>query len=140
MVNWENNGFEIKQFPNANIRAESLYFRRGGTWSDITSGALSIRYFGEGYLFSTVGLALFETNSANGILWIVALLNSCVANSFLRCLNPTFHSNVGDVAKIPVIFTSEEIIEPLASECVDISNNDWDAFETSWDFKRHPMV
>lgn len=138
VVNWENNGQEIKAFPKAYVRNERDYFKSGITWNAITSSDVSVRYFGEGFIFSNAGMAIFTSDKYQK--YLLALINSCVSKSILAVLSPTLNYNAGDMGNIPVIH-SETIEESgLVDKCIDISKNDWDSFETSWDFEIHPLV
>lgn len=138
VVNWENNGQEIKAFPKAYVRNERDYFKSGITWNAITSSDVSVRYFGKGFIFSNAGMAIFTSDKYQK--YLLALINSCVSKSILAVLSPTLNYNAGDMGNIPVIH-SETIEESgLVDKCIDISKNDWDSFETSWDFKKHPLV
>ena len=138
VVNWENNGFEIKAYPKAYVRNEKDYFRAGITWNAITSSDISVRYFGSGYIFSNAGMAIFSQETK--LLYILAFINSLVAKSILSTTSPTLNYNAGDIANLPLIFDKEDTVQSVSKMCVELSKADWDAFETSWDFKKHPLV
>lgn len=140
VVNWENDGAAIKAYPKAYVRNEKDYFKEGITWNALGSSAISARYFGEGYIFSNAGMAVF-TESRN-LKVLLAFINSVVANKVLEVTSPTLNFNAGDIANLPLLFEknrTEEIIS-LANECIDISKRDWDSFEVSWEFERHPLA
>ncbi|WP_352420857.1 BREX-1 system adenine-specific DNA-methyltransferase PglX [Proteiniborus sp.] len=148
IVNWENDGYEIRNYRNADGSLKSRpqntdkYFINSITWSSISSSNLGARVL-EKAIFGN-GSALFLSN--DHILnknYFLALLNSKVAMSYLSFFSPTLSFNAGDIAKIPVFFVSEairKIIEELAAANIHIAVNDWNSFETSWDFKRHPLI
>ncbi|MDY4561684.1 MAG: BREX-1 system adenine-specific DNA-methyltransferase PglX [Peptostreptococcus porci] len=138
VVNWENNGLEIKSFPKAYVRNERDYFKSGITWNAITSSDVSVRYFGEGFIFSNAGMAIFTSEQYQK--YLLAFINSCVSKSILSILSPTLNYNAGDMGNIPIIFSDAVNESGLCNKCIEISKNDWDAFETSWDFKKHPLV
>ena len=138
VVNWENNGFEIKAYPKAYVRNEKDYFRAGITWNAITSSDISVRYFGSGYIFSNAGMAIFSQETK--LLYILAFINSLVAKSIFSTTSPTLNYNAGDIANLPLIFDKEDTVQSVSKMCVELSKADWDAFETSWDFKKHPLV
>ena len=138
VVNWENNGLEIKSFPKAYVRNERDYFKSGITWNAITSSDVSVRYFGEGFIFSNAGMAIFTSEQYKK--YLLAFINSCVSKSILSILSPTLNYNAGDMGNIPIIFSDAVNESGLCNKCIEISKNDWDAFETSWDFKKHPLV
>ena len=138
VVNWENNGQEIKAFPKAYVRNERDYFKSGITWNAITSSDVSVRYFGEGFIFSNAGMAIFTSDKYQK--YLLALINSCVSKSILAVLSPTLNYNAGDMGNIPVIYSDAIAESGLVDRCIEISKNDWDSFETSWDFLVHPLV
>lgn len=139
VVNWENDGQEIKGFGRAAIRNKDFYYKSGITWTAISSSKISVRAFDYGFLFSSAGFCIFEEKLK---LYILALMNSCVGAEILRVLSPTINFNVGDIARLPVKVSSDDtsIIEHIASENIKISKLDWDSFETSWDFECHPLL
>ena len=138
VVNWENDGFEIKAYPKAYVRNEKDYFKAGITWNAITSSDISVRYFGSGYIFSNAGMAIFSQETK--LLYILAFINSLVAKSILSTTSPTLNYNAGDIANLPLIFDKEDTVQSVSKMCVELSKADWDSFETSWDFKKHPLI
>lgn len=138
VVNWENNGQEIKAFPKAYVRNERDYFKSGITWNAITSSDVSVRYFGEGFIFSNAGMAIFTSDKYQK--YLLALINSCVSKIILAVLSPTLNYNAGDMGNIPVIYSDAIAESGLVDRCIEISKNDWDSLETSWDFLAHPLV
>lgn len=139
VVNWENDGRELREFGRAAIRNKDFYFREGITWTAISSAKISARSFGCGFLFSSAGFCIFGREHKH---YLLALLNGKVGRVLLEILSPTLNYNVGDIARLPVILSPqrENEIDELTEKCVEISRADWDSFETSWDFKRHPLV
>ena len=146
VVNWENDGFEIKSLRDEktkrirshNYNAE-YSFRECGTWTAICSGQIMVRYSPCGSLFDSKGASVFAT-SIDEIEFIIALLNSKVSSVFLKVLSPSYEYKVGHVANVPCILQAENRVKELSHECISLSRCDWDAFETSWDFKVHPIV
>lgn len=137
VVNWENDGAEIVATGRASIRNKKYYLKRGATWTDISTGKIGVRFFNYGFLFSTVGLCLFSERYCK---YLVALLNSPISVEVLNILCPTLHFNIGDIAKMPVIVKYEDKVKRFVDKCEYEARNDWDAFETSWDFAQHPLV
>ena len=139
VVNWENDGLEIKGFGRAAIRNKNFYYMPGITWTAISSAKISVRSFDCGFLFSSAGFCIFEKTYKN---YILALMNNKVGESILKILSPTINFNVGDIAKIPVKIVAAKVdeVNGLVDSCVRISKEDWDSFETSWDFLVHPLV
>lgn len=144
VVNWENDGYEIKNFRDDKGKVRSrpqnlqYYFKPAITWSDVTSGSFSGRYAEQGFMFDIKGSSGFPEPEL--LPYVLGLLNSKVAQAFIKILNPTMTTQVGDMTRIPVIKSNIEEITILASECIDMAKQDWDSFETSWDFKIHPLL
>jgi hypothetical protein len=146
IVNWENDGFEIKNFKDENGKVRSrpqniqFYFKPAITWSDTTSANFSGRYADKGFIFDVKGSSGFPR--AQDLMYILGLLNSNVSQEFIRILNPTITTQVGDMARIPVILNSpaRDEIELMVKANIALARQDWDAFEISWDFKKHPLV
>ena len=142
VVNWENDGNRLRTERNAkgSIRAGCFnldyIFKEGVVWSSITSSKNSMRILQGDSLFSSASNAWFGQNT----LEILAFMNSKVAEAYLFAINPSINANPGDIGKLPVLATNDNNIKRLAEENVNIAKNEWDSFETSWDFKRHPLV
>ena len=148
LINWENNGQEIKALATKlykcvtrTIKNMQFYFKEGLTWSTLSSGTFNARYSCTGFLFDTKGSTCFFDDEKK-LPYVAAFLNSIVANELLKVLAPTLDYNAGSVAKIPVIISksNKSQIDNLYAECLQIAKLDWDSFETSWDFKRHPLL
>ena len=149
VVNWENDGAEIKSLKDSrtgrirshNYNAE-YSFRESGTWTAICSGNIMVRYSPMGSLFDSKGASVFVPSSEK-LKYIIAMLNSKVSNVFLNVLSPSYEYKVGHVANVPCIFKLDdevEEVEEVSQRCISLSQNDWDSFETSWDFKKHPLL
>lgn len=137
LIDWTNNGYEIRKIPTAVVTNEQYYMKPGLTWSAISSKSFGIRYFGSGFIFDNNGCCLFEIDKNKN--YLSALLNSKVFFHIIGQLNPALAFHPGDVKKFPVILnkSSNDII-PLA--CLKIAQNDWDSSEISWDFQSHPLL
>ena len=144
VVNWENDGYEIKNFKDDKGKVRSrpqnlqYYFKPAITWSDVTSGSFSGRYAEQGFMFDIKGSSGFPDKEL--LPYVLGLLNSKVAQAFIKILNPTMTTQVGDMTRIPVIKADVDEITLLSKECIDEAKADWDSFETSWDFKVHPLI
>ena len=142
VVFWEHDGAELIEFSGAHIKNRQFYFLPAVTWSSISSGAFSTRYVSSGYLPEHAGNCLYTNESMLALIQGIA--NSSIALFFMSLLSPSLNFNVGDVARIPIVKPSDcnqqneiiNIVRALRHE----SKNDWDSFETSWDFKRHPLI
>ena len=127
---------------NAGFRhdGKDYYFKEHIGWSKITSGASSFRYFEKGFTFDSAGLGLFPV-AAQDIYVTLAFLNSKVAEELIALLNPTLNVTPMVVKKLP--FTEKSDVESaaeIAKENIQLCRADWDSFETSWDFDRHPLI
>ena len=147
VVNWFNDGEEMKKCVAQNygsyskeLRSEDKYFEEGISWSALSSGNISMRHSEAGYIFDSKGSKAF-VRSGTDIFLILAYLNSNVVQHFLKILSPTLDYNNGNIEKLPYIITDEaDTISIIGQESEELSKTDWDSFETSWDFKKHPLV
>lgn len=145
VVKWYKNGYEIKNNPKAIIPNEALYFKPVIGWSRITSGRLSFRYYPPNMIpGDATGSIIFNNNEK--AKFELAVLNSKVINYLWPILNSNMTNSTGIVNKIPVLNPSKiserkiENVEYLVNNNLSDSKKDWDSFETSWDFKVHPLV
>ena len=125
----------------ARIVPENLRFKDGITWSYITSGVPSFRRLWSDELFEKAGTSVFikDVDKLNPLL---GFLNSIVAQKLLGLLNPTINYQVRDIFSVPVakrIFSDKRIAE-IVNQNISIEKEEWDSFETSWDFKKHPLA
>lgn len=145
IVNWENEGIEIRNFKGENGKLKSrpqnlkYYFMSGLSWSDVSSGLFSARYFDDGFIFDTTAPTLFtDKNKYN---YILGYMNSKVFQEFLDLTCQGMHYNNGAVANIPFISNDvHDEINLLVEENINISKNDWDISEVSWEFKGNILV
>ena len=121
------------------IIPEYLWYEKGITWGLITSNLPSFRILPEEATFDVGGSSIFfkEYNNYN---YFLGLLNSKVFLCVVKMLNPTLNFQVKDIRSMPIIIKNEEVVNQIVDETVMLSKIDWDAFETSWDFIRHPLV
>lgn len=122
---------------NAGFRhdGKEYYFQPHIGWSKITSAKFSFRYYEDGFTFDSAGLGLFAKESA--LYPTLAFLNSKVSESMISILNPTLNVTPLIVKELPY---NEADVSDLVEHCISLSKSDWDSFETSWDFKTHPLV
>lgn len=138
VVNWENDGEEIKSSHGSTIRNINYMKHRCLTWSDVTSSSFSARYSGEGALHDNSGPCAFGEELE--IKYCLAFLCSRLSNHFLSKLNPTLHYQIGNIASLPIIDKKKEGFDKKIDELIAIAKNDWDTYETSWGFKCNPLV
>lgn len=141
VINWLNNGKEIKDSPGSAIRNPNFYFKPSITWSKVSSGSIAFRYKPSGHIFDNAGGSSFTENS-NDLKYLQGVLNSKVMLKISSYLSPTLNFEVGQIATYPIIkslrYRNEVIL--LVDENRELSRLDWDCFETSWDFERHPLL
>ena len=113
-----------------------MYFQKFASWSKISTKGNPFRIYFEGFLFDSGAPAIRNSE----IELTAAFFNSKVGVYFLSVVSPTINLQVGDVKGVPLIQKDSEEIDFLVGKNVTESQKDWDAFETSWDFKRHPLV
>ena len=120
------------------LPSKQYYFHEGVTWSALTSALFSGRYCGIGYVFAGKGPMCFSNDPSN-TLSMCALMNSKPFAYFYRILSATMDFNQGTMRCIPYATGSEQN-ELYTNQCIQSSKSDWDSYETSWDFKRNPLV
>lgn len=139
VVNWQNDGYEIKHFKGAVVRNPSTYFAESISWGLIASHTSAFRYYPQGFVYDVAGMSITEADVNKYAL--LGSLNSTLFFNNVRIINPTVNMQCGDVAKAPnIIPTDSNSIEEISKECVTISKEDWDAHETSWDFETSPLL
>ena len=144
VIDWESDGLRIRNCPGSDIsptRKMKWLFRGGLTWGTISSSLFSMRKSPKGFMFETKGAALLPVSEKQSS-FLLGLLNSSVVNEMQSFISPTLDYHEGPLGKIPVL-TDETLASDIAlstDECTDISKTDYDSFEISWDFKRHPLV
>ena len=146
VVNWENDGAAIKhsiitKYPYLNgnpdfvAKNPNFYFKKGLTWSALSSGLFSLRYQPEGFIFADKGQAMFPYSEEN-LIPIQGLLNSKVCIQFLKAISPTLDFNGGYIAKLPCIMADAQHVKRLN----EISELDWNSYETSWEFSQNALA
>ena len=141
IIDWDEDGKCIKESRKSVIRNSQYYFKKGITWSRISTNKVGFRLQGSNYIFTDTGPNIFISD--NNFYNLMGLLNSKVVGRILSILNPTLTYQVGDIAKIPLIAIEErykKYIVRNVKKSIKLSKNDWDSFETSWDFKVHPLL
>ena len=145
VINWENDGDELKNdnFMGKRVRSHNYngeqQFKEGITWNSISSGAFHCRYTKEGFTFDAAG-PLCEVINKKNLLYVLGLLTSKVAIYFFELLNPTINFPPGYLENLPWIRTENTKVDEIVQTCINNAKTDWDSYETSWDFKKHPMV
>lgn len=148
VINWENDGQEIKNNKNSGLQGKDIYFKPNAGWSKISAKDNPIRYYAGNVLFDSMAPSFFGQKN---MMYVVGLLNTIVAYYFLHILNPTLALQVGDMKNMPIILPEEKplfstfnfqlsTVNSLVEKNISLSKSDWDSFETSWDFTKHPLL
>lgn len=152
VVNWFNNGEEIKEntrkvYPQLGddlgwkISNEQYYYKKGITWSGVTISKCSFRVYDNGFIFDSGANGLFLYDESNRY-YVAACLNNAITQYIMEVINPTVNNGAGTIRKIPIIIDNiiKPIVDKISRDNIMLSNNDWDAYETSWDFHHHPFI
>lgn len=140
VVNWQNDGVELWNFKAAVLRNPSYYFKECISWSLISSSSIAFRYKPKGHLFDVAGMSCFA--NLDILYYLLGLNNSCLIDEFMLVLAPTINYQVGNIANIPVIVNEDkkQQIQQIVKCNIGISKQEWDSFEISWDFTKHPLL
>lgn len=147
VLNWENNGELLRNILKNKkseitpvLRNVNYFFKEGLTWSSISSGSFAARYRGNKFTFDSKGPSGFPKNN-NMSEPILAFLNSKIVKHYLSVLAPTLDFKIGQICNLPYFIGDEgKFITELVQQNISLSKSDWDAFETSWDFTKHPLL
>ena len=142
LINWKNDAEEIRKIPTAVIANYDYFTKEGLTWSTVSSSNFSVRDFKEGFIFDNGGCCIFSEKIIK--MELLALLNTKVFNKLFSEINPTINFQSGEISKVPVIFSKNKVIKNtinnLAQENINISKEEWDSKETSWDFEKLSLI
>ena len=143
LVLWNNDG-DLLLKKGALLRNKDVYFKKFIAWTKISSAGTGFRWFEDNFLFDGAGGSLFIASEDLNEYYCVALLNSSPIRMILDIISPTLNYNENHIGSIPVLFEkvqeNSKFIEEKSKENIRISKEDWDSFETSWDFKKHPLI
>ncbi|ABQ87952.1 BREX-1 system adenine-specific DNA-methyltransferase PglX [Methanobrevibacter smithii] len=139
IINWENDGEELRNFKKSVLRNSQFYFHQSLSWSKISSGKIAFRYYPNGFLFDVAGCSVFVDDYLN---YIFGFLNSNVCGNILDLISPTLNYEIGHIASLPIIIDENKVeeINNIVLENIKICKDDWDDYETSWNFKKHPLL
>lgn len=145
VVNWENNGYEICNYRDEKgklkSRPQNLQYmlREGLTYTNISISSFGVRYSPKGFIYDAAGSGIFCEDNAM-IPYVLGFLTSTVAATITKITSPTMSFEVGQISSLPFIYKPTDEIDNIVRETIDISKQDWDSFENSWDFERNPLV
>lgn len=138
MVNWKRKD----EFNRSKTTLQHLYLREAVTWPFINTDTFSARYLPAGYLWDVAGSPCFFENERI-LKYCLGFLCSKIAATMLSVINPTINIQAIDIEKLPIIISEKEIREKvitLVEQSIVISKNEWDSYEMSWNFRRHPLA
>lgn len=138
VVYWKDNGETLKAFKRAVLRNIQFSFRASISWSVISSGRLALRTTPKGFMFDGTGSSIFEGSVP--LEYIQGFLNSSVGEACASVMSPTLTFEVGQLARYPLLVEEENVVVEAVSSCVHLSKIDYDSFETSLAFERHPLL
>ena len=140
VIKFDKKNFDILKTLGNNLPSRNFYFKESITWSFISSIYFGVRYSPIGSVFDVAGSSLFP--SKDQIKYLTGLMCSKISTIIMSIFNPTLNFQVGDVKNIPVIFNDnyKKYVESLVNENINISKEEWDSFEESWNFKTHPLI
>lgn len=145
VVNWENNGEEIRNFKDDKGKVRSRpqntnsYFRESLTWSDITSGGFSIRYREKGSIHDVTGMSAFSSNP-NQLKYLLGLLSTKISDYIFNIINPTIHLQIGNFSSFPVLQIEHKKIIEIVDQCIEVAKEEWNSYEQSWGYSKHPFL
>ena len=146
VVNWQYDGLEIKQNAakkygsyTKRVQSQDFYFVEGIAWTHTTySQPFACRFIPEGVISNVEGPEIFELGKNQ--LNVMGMLNSKVMDAIFMRMSDSIHYLAGELSKFPVFLADQRIVNPIVENCVTLAMDDWNSYETSWDFKRHPLV
>ena len=139
VIKFDKKNYEKLSTVGNHLPSRQFYFKESFSWSLVTSGGISFRYKPFGSVFDVAGMSCFTDENID---YLLALCNTPVVDAYMKIIAPTINYQAGDIAKIPVIFKQEcnEQVTALVKDNISFSKSDWDFFETSWDFTKHPLL
>lgn len=146
IVKFSNKGAEVCNYIDSHSKVNHTgriinrdkYFKPSVSWSKVSSGKIAFRYKNKGFIFDVAGTSIFAPSDK--LKQLIGLLNSNTCTEILKCLSPTLNFEVGHISNIPILLFDKSQLISLVEKNISISKDDWDSFETSWDFTNHPLL
>ncbi|MDZ7794902.1 MAG: hypothetical protein U5P10_14780 [Spirochaetia bacterium] len=146
ILNYWNDGYEIKKFheelnktnQGGRLKNQSLYFKESISWSFISSAYFGVRYYQKGFIFDVAGSSLFP-NKEN-FYRVLGLLCSKIGPYLLKVLNPTLNFQAQNISALPYKIPGKLVIDKIEQQLILYAKNDWNSYETSWDFTKLPLL
>lgn len=139
VVNWQNDGYQIKQHRSSRPQNRDKYFLEGLSYTNISSSQFASRYTPSGFIFDQKGSMFFSEKLIN-IKNVACFLHSKIGSELLKITSPTLDFNPGSLANLPLLDVNLVDIERMFDKAVCSSKEDWDSYETSWDFTQNPII
>ncbi|MGH0430604.1 BREX-1 system adenine-specific DNA-methyltransferase PglX [Bacillus hominis] len=142
VIFWEDNGEKVKSEKSSVIRNEAYFFNKGISWKRIGISNLGLKVLPEGFIFDQSGDSMF-LNQKDFQNQLLAFFNTKVAKIFLQVFSPTMNLTAGNIKNFPIIKLDSEkkvMVDELVENSILLSKRDWDSFETSWEFQKHPLL
>ena len=139
VINWQNDGEEVKNNKGAVIRNPQFYFQPSISWSKVSSSSIAFRFYPKGFIFADAGMSIFSNKD---LIELAAYCNSCVCSRLIKFLSPTMNYEAGQISQLPyktLPINNQNTLE-ISEDNISISKSDWDAHETSWDFQRNELL
>lgn len=141
VINWMLDGKEIKKYGHLVPRSLTYMFFESISWSKISSSSVSFRYYPNGFMFDVAGLGLFIKDEYKQLeKYIMGFLNSNVSQHYLRAMSPTLNYETGQISNLPIVLDDLNSVKEIVAENIEICKKEWNEYETSWNFKKHPLV
>ena len=137
VIKMDDTNYNLLLTMGNHLPSRQYYFQSGITWNDLSTALYCARYVDKGFVFDAAGPTCFYTGNER---YLLGFLNSNVAQTFLNIICQGLHYSTGHIPNIPFILSHESDVDTVVLKNLEISKNDWDSFETSWDFKRHPLL
>lgn len=140
VVDYRENGRDLREGEGSTVISDELAFHEAITYSRVGSGGISFRVQPEGFLFDSAAVSMFPEAELRE--YLLGLLNGKIVRRLISAIAPTLNTQPGDIAKLPVLRDDARIgeVRRLVRDCVGLAREDWNAFETSWEFKSHPLA
>ena len=140
VIQWANNGAQVKNFEGSGNIIDTMFFKKAITWSLITSKAFTARFLEDKFVTGDAGPMCYPKEE--NINYVLGCLNTKIAQYFLNLMNPTMNFSNGVIGNFPIFYDdpNKESIGNIVKKCIYIAKDDWDSFETSWDFEQHPLI
>ena len=141
VIDWQFNGRSLKSQRGAALRNQDYYFQEGITWNKLSSSRFAVKYKGVGYIFDDTSRSAYGKTKDISLYYVVGFFCTKIAFQYLQALNPTMSFTNNDLERLPLIVIQDyHYVEKIVKSNVKISKTDWDYFEISWDFVKHPLI